>query len=241
MDDETNLVAQGEGAVAANEEEMLPKSRVNEIVKREKGIAAEKVRREMEAQYSQELEKLKSEGQPKGNNKMDDASLEDRVVNRLMAEAKKQEELEEKRLREEQEAANLAQMQEVANKYHTKMAAGKDKFGDFDEVMTDFEPAAFPQLVFLAAEMENTAEIMYELSKNPSKLASLHSLSLAHPKLAKKEIEKLSQSIAENQQALANNVETNAPLSRLKSSQSAGVDSGKMGLKDYKNVDWLRV
>jgi hypothetical protein len=60
------------------------------------------------------------------------------------------------------------------------------------------------------------------------------------PKMAKKEMEKLSQSIVKNQQAVQGNVSPREPLPRLKSSSSVGADTGEMTLRDYKNADWLR-
>jgi hypothetical protein len=52
-------------------------------------------------------------------------------------------------------------------------------------------------------------------------------------------MKKLSESISKNEEAKAENVSPNAPLSRLKSS-NVGADTGKMSLKDYKNADWLK-
>jgi hypothetical protein len=106
--------------------------------------------------------------------------------------------------------------------------------------MGDFVPQAFPQLVYLAAQEENTPAIMYELAKNPMKLASLQTLAQTHPALAEKEMKKLALSISQNQQAVQGNVAAQPPLSRLKSSQNNGVDSGKMSVADFKNASWLR-
>lgn len=236
MEDEVVDLSSNVAPEAGQEaEKLLPVSRVNEIVKREKSLAAEKVRKELEAKYAQDVLQSK---QQHPQESLD--SIEERVVQRLLAESKKQDEMYAKQQQEQEEARQLEEMKQVANRYHSKMSLGKDLFNDFEEVMGDFEPAAFPQIVFLAADMDNTAALMYELSKNPQKLASLHTLSMSHPKLAKKELEKLSASISQNQQALENNVSTQAPLSRLKSSTNTGVDSGNMSIRDFKNATWLR-
>lgn len=219
-------------------EKTLPVSRVNEIVKREKSIAAENARRELEARHAEELARLK--GQSQSGYQDDMSSIEDRVVNRLMAEAKKHEEAEAKRYHEELEQKQIEEANKLVAKYSSKMAQGKEFFNDFEEVMSDFAPQAFPQLVFLAAQEENTPAIMYELAKNPMKLASLQKLAEMHPGLAEKEMKKLAQSISQNHQAVQENVSVQPPLSRLKSSQSTGVDSGKMSIADFKNADWLR-
>jgi len=91
----------------------------------------------------------------------------------------------------------------------------------------------------LAAQMENTPEIMYELANNPSKLLEIDGLAKTSPKLATKQLERLSKSIANNLEAKTNNVSAPPPLSKLKSS-SVGMDSGKMTLKDFKNASWLK-
>lgn len=236
MDDEAVLSAQD---LQVEPEKTLPVSRVNEIVKREKGLAAEKIRRELESQHAEEISRLKSQNQAPIQDDMS-SSVEDRVVNRLMAEAKKHEDAEAKRYQDEMEAKQVEEANQLVAKYSSKMAQGREFFDDFEDVMSDFVPQAFPQLVYLAASEENTPQIMYELAKNPQKLASLHTLAMTHPALAEKEMKKLAQSISVNHQAMQENVSAPQPLSRLKSSQSTGVDSGKMSIADFKNADWLR-
>lgn len=226
----------------AAQEEMIAKSRVNDIVKREKAAAADKVRREMEALHAQEIEGLKaaqspSEGVAPQNHGMDMRS----EVQRLLAEeVKRFQEEEEKREYEAQQAELQKLTQESADRYLLKVSQGKSEFPDFDEVMQNYDMRAFSGVALLAGQMDNTAAIMYELSQNPMKVAQLHTLARESPVSAQKEIQKLSASIAKNQQAAANNVQTNAPLSRLKSSTVAGADNGQMGIKDYKSADWLR-
>lgn len=235
MEDEAVLSAP---EMQVEPEKTLTVSQVNDIVKREKGIAAERARKDLEARHAEELSRLKSQSQAPVQDDM--SSIEDRVVNRLMAEAKKHEDAEAKRYQEELEQKQLEEANKLVAKYQSKMSLGKDKFNDFEEVMGDFVPQAFPQLVFLAAQEENTPEVMYELAKNPQKLAAMHTLAMTHPALAEKEMKRLAQSISQNQQAQEQNVSAQAPLSRLKSSQSTGVDSGKMSIADFKNADWLR-
>ena len=233
MAETTEVLAAQTQAPGSEVEKTLTQSQVNEIVKREKASTAERVRREMEASRQQEASMSGSQ------NGMDQSAMEEKIFNRIIEQAKKLEEEDLKRERDGQEAERRQQVEKVANEFWLKMKAGKDQYSDFDEVMTDFDPAAFPQLAFLSAGMENTAGIMYELSKNPSKLAQLNVLAERNPKLAEREMKKLSESIVKNEEAKAENVSPNAPLSRLKSS-NVGADTGKMSLKDYKNADWLR-
>lgn len=225
------------------QEEMIAKSRVNDIVKREKAAAADKARREMEAMHAQELERLKaSQALNVGSSPIEsDAQLEEKINKIFNDKVRAYQQEEEKRVQEEQQAKLKAGLEESFNHYMLKVEHGKSDFPDFNDVMKDFDLQAFPGVALLAGQMDNTAAIMYELAQNPMKVAHLHVLAQQSPEMAKKELQRLSQSISKNQQAVADNVQTNAPLSRLKSSTVAGADTGQMGLKDFKNADWLRV
>jgi hypothetical protein len=232
MAETTEVLAAQTQAPASEGEKTLTQSQVNEIVKREKANTAERVRREMEALREQEASRAPQNG-------LDPAALEEKIIQRLVEMDKKAQEEDRKREQEAQDAERRQQVEKVASEFWLKMKSGKDQYSDFDEVMTDFDASAFPQLAFLSAGMENTAGIMYELSKNPTKLAQLNLLAERSPKLAEREMKKLSESISKNEEAKAENVSPNAPLSRLKSS-NVGADTGKMSLKDYKNADWLK-
>ena len=228
--------------MAPVEEKMLPQSQVNDIVKREKAQVAERVRREMEAEMAQK-QSSNMGGMSQGPD-MD--AIKQEVLNHIMQKAQEMDAQEEKKAQEAQSAKEREDLQKAADDFYLKMGAGKDKYSDFEEVMQDFEPHAFPRVAFLAAENGSdgqpldTAGIMYELARNPTKLTHLNDLAMHSPKMAKKEMEKLSQSIVKNQQAIQENVSPREPLPRLKSSSSVGADTGEMTLRDYKNADWLR-
>lgn len=234
MDDTEVVTTSPEG------EKTLTQSQVNEIVRREKTAAAEKARREADAYHAQELSSLKNSNSSMGGVEQQiTPEMEEKLYGRMVERDQKRIEAEQERHRQAEEAKHREEIEKVAQTFHMKMASGKDKFSDFDEVMNDFDLNAFPLVAFLAADMENTPDIMYELANNPGKLSQLNSLAKESGKMAKKEMLKLSQSIAQNQQAKTNNVTTNAPLSRLKSS-TVGADDGKMSLKDLKNQSWLK-
>jgi hypothetical protein len=211
---------------------MLTASQVNDIVKREKIRAAEKARQEAEAAHQAELERMRSQpGQP-GGGSLDVAAIEDRVYNKFLDELAHHRD-------EAVKAQQEAELRGIAEQYYLKMGKGSQLFDDFNEVMGDFEPDKFPNAVMLAAGMEHTPEIMYELAKNPSKLQEIDALATKSDKLAKRQLQKLSQSIESNLQAKATAVNAPAPLSRPKPSM-VGADNGKMSLKDFKNAPWLR-
>lgn len=230
MDDKD--VALMESPATEVAEKSLTTSQVNDIVKREKARAADRARQEAEAAHREELERLRLEKASASPDSIDTSAIEERVYNKFMGDLKQHHE-------ENERLAREAELKQVADQYYLKMGKGSQLFENFNEVMGDFEPAQFPNAVMLAAGMDNTPEIMYELTNNPTKLQQIDSLAQKSPQLAKKELERLSQSINQNLQAKNNNVDAPAPLSRLKSS-SVGADSGKMSLNDYKNAPWLR-
>jgi hypothetical protein len=206
---------------------------VNDIVKREKARAAERARKEAEDKYKAELERMNVAPEtPMRQEPVDTSDIEKRVYEKFLTDLEAQRDLIAK---EEQER----HLKSIADKYHLKMGKGSELFDDFNEVVADFEAHQFPNAVMLAASMDNTPEIIYELAKNPSKLQEIDSLAQKSPKLAQKQLERLSESINKNLMAKVNNVSAPPPLSRPKSS-SVGVDSGKMTLEDYKKAPWLR-
>ena len=219
------------------QEKTLTQSQVNDIVKREKAQAIERAKRELKTELDAAM---KTSSSSMGGVQPDYKAIKDEILNDLKEMGRQHQEAAQKKRQEAEAAEEKQAAEEVANKFFMKLGAGKEQFSDFEEVMKDFEIAAFPRLAFMAADMDNTAHIMYELANNPSKLAQLQLLAQSSPKLAKKEMEKLSQSIAQNQEAKANNASAPEPLSRLKSS-TVGADSGKMTVRDYKNEPWLKV
>ena len=221
---------------ASQPEKNLSVAQVNDIVKREKAraaeIAAERVRQELEAKHAQELENMRAGGGQPTANGIDMDSIRKEVLSGVMQElqAKHQEALEQ----EEQ-----AKLESIAKDYHLKMGKGSDAYDDYNEVMGEFKAQEFPSVAMMAAQMDNTPEIMYELAKNPNKLIEIDMLAQKSPGMARKRLEQLAQSIGKNLEAKASNVNAPAPLSRPKSS-SVGVDNGKLTLNDFKKASYLR-
>lgn len=212
---------------------MLSQEQVNALVGREKKEAAERARREVEARYESELQKLRS--QPGTQSAPGAQSFDDfyaQVEQRLMQKAQDHQDQLARKAQEEQ-------MQQIADNYFNKMSTGKEMFEDFDDIMGDFKPESFPEVIYLASEMENTPQIMYELAKNPHKLATIYSLAKADPNQAKRALKKLSDSIAHNEQAQDEYVSTNPPLSKPNPSR-VSTEKGYNSVKDYRNADWLK-
>jgi hypothetical protein len=176
-----------------------------------------------------ENEKLKNSAGSMGGMSVpiDKEALKEEVLNDLRQQFQQSQE---KRAQEEMER----EAKKIADTYHARMGVGKESFEDFDEVMADFNPAAFPNLVYLASQVDNTPAVMYELMKNPTKWATVAMLAERDPHAAQNMINKVSASIKANEQAKAEEKNVAPPLSRMSSSPT-GQDSGTpSSVRDFK-------
>jgi|SRR6185503_681638 len=228
-----NEIVEGMGLTEAQpQDEMLPKSRVNEIVQREKAKAADKARREAEEHYKQQLAMQQNQAvtntQVQGNLQPAVDDIYQQVQNRFMQEM--------------QQRQHESEMQNIANSYINKMASGKDSYEDFSEVTKDFDPSEFPQLVYLVAGIDNAADVIYDLAQNPMKLAAMHTLAQSAPKKAQSELLKIANSIRNNRQAAqeADGQQSNEPLSRLQPSRIGASNGKPQSISDLRNLDYLR-
>lgn len=217
----------------ATQEKLLSQSQVNKIVAREKEQAALRAKREAEEAYQRRLEELNSTSQRQ-------QQRNDTVSRDVDADAIYQQ-VQERFNQEMQQKQVEQEMTRVAQSYMSKVSQGRELYNDFDDVTREFDPTAFPQLTFLVAGIDNAADIVYELARNPQKLVTLDTLAQRAPRQAQAELLKLSRSIAENQQALneAGNQTTPAPLDRLQPSKVSG-SNGKPSFRDLRAQPWLK-
>lgn len=214
------------------QEPMLPQSKVNELVANAKLVSAKKAREEAEMQYRQQMQAQQSQqmggmqqqAQPQAQQPDFGAMIEEKL-------AEKQ--------REISEFEQRRQMEELAKDYMEKMAHGETLHPDFKEVTGKYDPAKFYEVTIMAAQMPNTADVMYELNKNPMKLTHLKQLAGIDYNMALAEIQKLSESITRNEEAQNSNVKSPSPLSRPRAS-IAGTDGGKKNIRDLRKMDYLK-
>ena len=234
-------------------EKMLPASQVNELIKKAKRKGEQKMQEQLDA-AKQQIEQLQTQQaqqglqntaqtgspqppqQPQQQQGQQQGVDTQQVMQQVMQQLQQQQqEAEQKRHQEQIEQ----EVNQVAQQYFGKMAQGKDLFEDFESMTADFNPAEFPQLVFLANQMDNTPAIIYELRKNPGKLADLAVLVEKSPSMAKNELAKLSDSIKRNDEAKRGLQEAQDPLSRLKPSP-VGTDNGTKSVRDSKQASYLK-
>jgi exonuclease VII large subunit len=222
-------------------EKMLSVSKVNELIKKAKRKGEQKMQEQLDA-AKQQIQELQNQQQPQNQAQEPPQNQQQQGVDQNMLQQQvmqlmqqKHEEDEKKRYSEQLEQ----EVNQVATQYFGKMAQGKDLFEDFEAITADFNPAEFPQLVFLANQMDNTPAIIYELRKNPSKLAYLDRLVEKSPSMARSELGKLSESIKRNDDAKNALQEAQNPLDRLKPSPT-GTDNGAKSVRDFKSSSFLR-
>lgn len=221
------------------EERTFRQSEVNDIASRRASEAVERFKRETSiASHQQPQTGYGTPAyQPANVTQQPQSGISEDNVRRMAAE-------ETQRLRNEwtlesQRNAQEQDAQRIASEFFTKIEAGKANLQDFDKVMADVDLRSIPYHVQLANMVDNTAEVMYELAQNPSKIGAIQNLidldlrAGRQPKLALSEMKKLSQSIKDNGKA-ASFKSPNEPLSQLKPS-NAGTDTRDATIKDYKS------
>lgn len=239
---ETNVGAdEAENAETPPPEKMLSVSQVNELIKKAKRKGEQKMQEQLDAAQQQIQQLQAQQGQQQAPVQQQEAPQQQGVDPQLIQQQVMQ--LMQQKMQEDEQKRHQEQLEkevnEVAQQYFGKIAAGKDMYDDFEAITADFDPAAFPQLVYLATQTDNTAAIIYELQKNPAKLAQLSVLVDKSPNMARSEINKLSASIKTNQDAKNNLQEAQDPLNRLKSSP-VGTDGGAKNVRDYKSASYLK-
>lgn len=86
----------------------------------------------------------------------------------------------------------------ILNELKTKVQVAASKHEDYDKVTGQHDWSQMPEVLHLANTVDNAGDVLYDLSKNESKLATIRGLPPVSAALA---IKKLSDSIKLNEQA----------------------------------------
>ncbi len=217
-----------EAVVQKPSERLFTQSELNEIVGRAKHEAVESHKR----QQTQQAPQQQSYAQQQSTNSFKSLSEDD--VKRLTGEelGRQREEWERQSL--ERQQADAAQR--IVSAYKEKIAAGKDKYQDFEAVTNNVDMRYYPNVVQLLAEhVDNASDILYDLAKNRIKLYQLESTCQHNPQDAIYEIRRLSDSIKANEESSRMKT-SNSPLSQQRPSNT-GTDSGAaLSVRDYKRM-----
>jgi hypothetical protein len=139
--------------------------------------------------------------------------------------------LREKALQEQQEAHG----QQIAKQLAAKVSIAAEKYPDFNDVVKEVDYVNnFPDILSLSNTVDNSGDVLYDLAKNPGKIATLRQYIRDLPaNLVQKEILRMSESIKANQNAL-NATSAPSPLAPIKPSNT-GTDNGKIkSAADYR-------
>ena len=210
-------------------EKVFKQADVDNIVKRAKQDAIDSFRRQLQEQPQYVQQKYGEPSKPSGPA----SSFSQEDIRKFAAE-------EAQRLRDEwvEHATRKAQDEEaqrIVRDFSSKLDSGRGKYSDFDEMVGDIDYQYFPNIVqMIARDLDNADDVLYELGKNRTKMASLEYLAERSPRDALREAKRLAKSIKENQEA-EKSLRPREPLSQVKSS-SASVDSGdRLSFKDLRN------
>jgi hypothetical protein len=209
------------------QERLFTQQEVNDLVGRNKKEAVERFQRQQMARMSQ------SQADP-GTDIQQNATqyASPDQIRRIAAEESQK--LMEKSRDDAQRNAQQESAQRIANEFFTKLSTGKEKYQDFEKVLGDVEFQAIPHVVELANMSDNTADIMYELAKNPTKIANIQQLISISPRLAYAEMQRLSQSIKDNESAAQTKLPKD-PLSQIRPSSNTGADNGALSVRDLRS------
>jgi hypothetical protein len=135
---------------------------------------------------------------------------------------------------QQQQAAAQAEIERIGAEITPKIEEAKAKHSDFMEVMQVALPALSDDVIKYANGVENSGDVLYELAKNPSKIAVIEMLHSKSPQLARNEMQKLATSIKQNSQSSAH-PQAKAPLSQLQHSPVGMDGGGGETLQDFKS------
>ena len=219
--------------VTDNVDELLPKSTVSKIVARERqkadAKAYERGKREALMQLQQEQMQQQVQTQPSSIGGMQQLSQAD--IEKLIADRTSQ-------VLQENIQQHVTQLQnkQLVDSFVSKMQAAEQKYPGLEKQLSELDYESMTPLIKMANDMENTGDIMKELIDNPSKMGNMLTLLYTQPNMAKRAMNELSNSIKQNEAAKAEEAQARDPMSQLRPSSSAGMESGPMSVNDFRKM-----
>lgn len=217
-------------AVAQVAEKMIPQSQVNDIVGQAKREAAERAVENYKKQNAAIHTPLMPTAPTASEAGLQRLVSEDDIKRLTGDEIKRHLSQMEK---EAEERANVAAANKVVNTFKDKIAAGREKFQDFENVTSGVQLQYYPNVVMMLADhVDNSADVLYHLAQNRTKLYELESTCGHNSPDAIYEIKRLAESIKANDK-VSNIKSANQPLSQNRPSNT-GTDSGALSWADLR-------
>ncbi|MBU3682108.1 MAG: hypothetical protein FGM16_09240 [Flavobacterium sp.] len=205
---------------------------MNDVVKREREKAFEKGRQaamqELQAQQQQQQQPQEQASSLGGMQQFSQADIERMIQEQAT------------RATQEHIQSQLAEMkqQQMVNSFVQKMQVAEQQYPGLEQELNqlNYSDPRIHAFIGMVNDFENTGEIMKEVLDNPYKLSQILSDIQDQPYLAQKNLQKLSASIKQNQQAKVEEAQARDPYAQLKPSTSAGMDNGSMSVADYRKM-----
>ncbi len=221
--------------VVHSQEKMIPQSRVEEIVRDRINQKESRLRQEHEAERA----RWNTQSAPQQNVGMGGTPhISPDHIQRMVEEATKQHQ--ESLTREWLSHQSQQETKRVVDSFIGKVQNANEKYADFNDKVSQLQLDKLPDIVKLAANVENTADVVYDLANNPGKMGNI--LSLANNPdtyhLAEIAMRRLSDSIQQNESS-KNVRHAPDPLNPIKPSLS-GTDNGSSGVRGLRGQSWLK-
>lgn len=246
MTDEVENVETGDIPIdtpsGASESEMLPKSVVSKIVERERLKASEKAYLKGKQEALMEIQQQQmQQGQvaPMVQESNQSQQISAGIGGMPQLTAADIEAL----IMQKAPEALMHQVQQLQQKnmvdsFVGKMEAAEQRYPGLGSKLNqlNYNDPRMHKLIEMANGLENTGDIMNELVTNPHKMSAVLGDTLDQPFLALQQLQSLSNSIKQNQAALAEEAQARDPMSQLKPSTNAGMDNGAMSVADFRKM-----
>jgi hypothetical protein len=217
------------------QEKLLRQSEVNDIVGRVKHESYEKGKTEAQAEWQRNQSQTSQNTSQNNQQTIGGMSqMTPDEIRKLVKEASK-----EASLQTYQEAEQQVAAQKIVGEFVGKINRGKDRYSDFEQVVSPLQLQTIPQIVALSNKFDNTEDIIYDLGKYPAKVAPLVTLAAIAPHLAEIEMRKLSEDIKSNQNSANKEQNVREPHSQMKPS-NIGNDNGAHSISDLRKQPWLK-
>lgn len=217
--------------------EMLPKSTVSKIVARERQKEHDKAYKKGREEALMELQNQEAQVPVDGEQQQQQVMPPQNLGGmQQLSQSDIERMIMEKAPQALQGEIDRRQQQQMVDSFVSKMQAAEQKYPGLEQKLNELDYSSLNNLVPMANDMDNTGDIMNELVNNPEKMSNLILLSYTQPALARRKMADLSNSIKQNEAALAEEKEAKNPMSQLKPSTSAGMDSSAMSVKDFRKI-----
>lgn len=211
--EETGEVVEQQAPQQQPTERTFTSREMTEVVKRERERAYEKAKREAQQTASQV-----------GN----EFGMSPEEIRRMA---------QEEALKSMRDQQQQAQLQQVVGSFVNKIEASSERYPNLKEQLREIDFESFAPVVALATDLENTADIVAHLVSDPMKMSGLLTLLERQPKVAAKAIYDLSQSLKNNEQALAKNLDkASAPFDKLERTGGTAQSEDSLSVSDFRKL-----